>query len=104
MEPEMGEVLATEFGMQLVRQHQLGRPLLELDSLTVIKYIREAGNIHTELGIICRNIQRLLETNKAAHIMEHSNTRWGEAEVWFDRPLILLIDQLSIDNVTASSD
>ncbi|CAI0422062.1 unnamed protein product [Linum tenue] len=110
--PELNEALAAELGLQLVIQHRLGVPILELDCLTVVKSIREAETIHTELGTICQSIRRLLDSipggsiehvsrkaNEAAHIMAHSETRWNMAEVWFDRPPIFLVDQLRLDDV-----
>ncbi|CAI0493327.1 unnamed protein product [Linum tenue] len=81
-----------------------------------MKAIREAEEVETELGIVCREVRKRLESiggimrhvcrdpNAAAHIMAHSKTRWDEAEVWFDRPPIFLVDQLSLDNVTTSID
>ncbi|CAI0424981.1 unnamed protein product [Linum tenue] len=38
----------------------------------------------------------------AAHVMAHSETRWDLAEVWFDRPLVFLLDKLKLDDVLAS--
>ncbi|CAI0460771.1 unnamed protein product [Linum tenue] len=43
------------------------------------------------------------EGNKAAHIMSHSETRWKESVIWFDIPPIFLVDQIVLDNVTATS-
>ncbi|CAI0458261.1 unnamed protein product [Linum tenue] len=44
------------------------------------------------------------EGNKAAHIMSHSETRWNESMIWFDRPPMFLVDQIVLDNVTTTSD
>ncbi|CAI0412829.1 unnamed protein product, partial [Linum tenue] len=76
-----------------------------------------ADDIHTEIGVVCRNIRRLLretgngtwqyvprEGNMAAHIMAHTETRWNEREVWLDRPPMILVDQLILDNVAVTSD
>ncbi|CAI0464675.1 unnamed protein product [Linum tenue] len=75
--------------------------------------VRRSSEIQTELGVICRNIRKLLEetgggtlqyvsrkANKAAHIMAHTNILWDIADVWFDRPPLNLIDQLKLDDVT----
>ncbi|CAI0428684.1 unnamed protein product [Linum tenue] len=111
----MGEALAAELGLQLVRQHQLGVPILEMDCETIRKRICDANSDQTELGVICRNIKRLLQelgdggcrhvyrtANAAAHIMAHTRTRWNETEIWFDRPPMNVIDQLELDSVMAT--
>ncbi|CAL1368219.1 unnamed protein product [Linum trigynum] len=116
-DPEMGEALAGEFGLLLVRQHHLGSPVLETDCLTLVGKLSTAREVHTEVGVICRSICKLMEeigggewrhvsrmANEAAHKMAHVNTRWNEAEVWFDRPPMCLLDQLKLDDVTVSSD
>ncbi|CAI0392555.1 unnamed protein product [Linum tenue] len=114
----MGEALAMELGLQLVRRHQLGTPLVEVESdcLTVVNRIREARVNYTELGTIVLNIRKLLQgeeagrvqhtrrnANKAAHIMAHMDTRWDETEVWFDRPPISILDLLKLDDVRLTS-
>ncbi|CAL1382138.1 unnamed protein product [Linum trigynum] len=87
------------------------------DCLSLTHKLAVAENIHTEIGVIFRNILRLLqdvgngvwqyaprEGNMAAHIMAHTETRWNEREVWIDRPPMILVDQIMLDNVTADSD
>ncbi|CAL1360251.1 unnamed protein product [Linum trigynum] len=94
--PEFGEALAAELGLQLVRQHQLGLPILEMDCKAVLNRIREVNRDQTKLEVICRNIKRLLEdlgdggcrliyrtANEAAHIMAHLKTRWNKTGIWF---------------------
>ncbi|CAI0383231.1 unnamed protein product [Linum tenue] len=112
-DPTMGEALAVEFGLQLARQHHMVSPIMEVDCVNVVAGVRRAAGIQTELGVICRNISKLLEetgggtiqhvsrkANEAAHIMAHVRTLWDRAEVWFDRPPLILLDQLKIDDVT----
>ncbi|CAI0435220.1 unnamed protein product [Linum tenue] len=116
-ETEMAEALAAEFGLQVAAQAQLTNVILETDCQTLTSKLAAAGSIHTEVGIICRNIRKLLgemgqgswqfsprEGNKAAHIMCHSETRWNESMIWFDRPPMFLVDQIESDNVTATPD
>ncbi|CAL1368489.1 unnamed protein product [Linum trigynum] len=111
-DPTMGEALAVEFGLQLVRQHHIAAPMVESDCLTVVNSTNGTVEVETEVGIVYRNIKNLLgefengslrhvsrKANEAAHIMAHTMTRWNRAEVWFDRPPLNLLDQLVIDNV-----
>ncbi|CAI0428531.1 unnamed protein product [Linum tenue] len=113
-EPEMAEALAAEFGVQVAVEARLQNLILETDCQTLTAKLAMAENIHTEIGIVCRNILKMLretghsswrywsrEGNKAAHIMSHSETRWNESMVWLDRPPIFLVDQILLDNVTA---
>ncbi|CAL1370925.1 unnamed protein product [Linum trigynum] len=58
-DPKMGEALAGEFGLMLVRQHQLGIPILETDCLNFVSRLSMADHVHTELGVVCWNIRRL---------------------------------------------
>ncbi|CAL1395817.1 unnamed protein product [Linum trigynum] len=84
---QMGEALAMELILQLVRRHQLGKPMVESDCLTVVNCIREDRVNYTELGTIVSNIRKLLQeeeagivhharrnANKVAHIMAHMDT------------------------------
>ncbi|CAI0558109.1 unnamed protein product [Linum tenue] len=96
VEVEMGEALAAEFGAQLA--HQLGyqSPILEMDSLSLVKKLKHSNDDHTEVGILCRRIVSLLQANgsnsdsiahvrrtanNAAHIMAHCETHWDSREV-----------------------
>ncbi|CAI0561002.1 unnamed protein product [Linum tenue] len=96
----MAEALAAELGLQLVHQSYLTNLVLETDCLTLTHKLAMADDIHAEIGVVCRNIRKLLretgngtwqyvprEGNMAAHIMAHTETRWNEREVWLDRPL-----------------
>ncbi|CAI0417654.1 unnamed protein product [Linum tenue] len=90
--------------------------VLEIGCLSLTHKLAAADSIHTELGIICRNITRLLretgngawqyaprEGNMAAHLMAHVKTRWTEREVWYDRPPLIIVDQIELDDVAATS-
>ncbi|CAI0475332.1 unnamed protein product [Linum tenue] len=116
-DPQMGEALAAEFGLQLARQHQLGALVLETDCLSVVNCVSNAANDQTEFGVVCRSIHRLLEetgdgeckhvswtANKATHIMAHLDMNWNVVEVLFDRPPICLLDQLELDSVMVDHD
>ncbi|CAI0404812.1 unnamed protein product [Linum tenue] len=88
-----------------------------MDCEAVLNGIRDADRDWTEFGLVCRSIKRILgeigggeikhvyrTANAAAHIMAHVKTRWDEVEVWIDRPPMVLLDQLELDNVMASHD
>ncbi|CAI0419073.1 unnamed protein product [Linum tenue] len=116
-DPQIGEALAAEFGLQFARQHQLRVAVLETDCLSVVNCVRNAANDQTEFGVVCWSIHRLLEetgdgeckhvsrtANEAAHIMAHLDTNWNVSEVWFDRPPICLLNQLELDSVMVDHD
>ncbi|CAI0415407.1 unnamed protein product [Linum tenue] len=109
--------MVVEFGVQLAHQHRLHNVIVETDSLETTTKLAEADCIQSEIGVICRNVRRLLgstgETswrhvrrtgNEAAHIMTHSDARVYVHSVWHDRPPIFLIDELAMDNVTINID
>ncbi|CAI0465151.1 unnamed protein product [Linum tenue] len=110
----MAEALAAEFGVQIANQLDTPRVVLEVDSLCLVRHMQEEGEPISEMGIICRNIKKLLrrpgsaegaishirrEANQAAHIMAHSKTNWEMREVWLDRAPVFLLDQLRLDDV-----
>ncbi|CAL1386824.1 unnamed protein product [Linum trigynum] len=116
-DPEDAEAMAVELGVQMAAQLNLMNPLLEMDCLNLVTDITQAERIRTEKGVICRNIRRLIgqmgevswqyaprEANVAAHIMAHVETIWNERSVWVDRPPIILLDQLNLDNVILPAD
>ncbi|CAL1411892.1 unnamed protein product [Linum trigynum] len=70
-----------------------------------------------EIGRICtsirqklaaghnRSIQHVKRTaNSAAHLMTECETHWNSPVVWVDRPPMILIDQLRLDDVPTISD
>ncbi|CAL1394077.1 unnamed protein product [Linum trigynum] len=110
----MAETLAAEFGVQITNQLDVTRVALEVDSLCLVRHMQEEGEVSSEMGIICRNIKKLMrrpgiaegtishvrrEANQAAHIMAHSKTNWETREVWLDRAPVYLLDQLRLDDV-----
>ncbi|CAL1374304.1 unnamed protein product [Linum trigynum] len=116
-EVEMGEALAAEYGMQLALQFAITHPILESDCLPLIQKIDAAASIHTEIGVICRNIRHIFNeigqgswnhvrrmANEAAHIMAHSRDLSSNAIVWLDNPPPCLVHQLQLDNAMADSD
>ncbi|CAL1393397.1 unnamed protein product [Linum trigynum] len=114
-DPTLGEALAIEFGFQLARHHHLTMSVVETDCLVVVNKLEVADEIQTEIGVVLRNIRRLAAmmggsvhfasrvANEAAHIMAHTKARWDITGVWFDRPLLNLLDQLLKDNVASFS-
>ncbi|CAI0390384.1 unnamed protein product [Linum tenue] len=85
------------------------------DCLQLVRLLTEQSYSRSELGVVCRNIRRLVEdrrgsfshtykeANEAAHIMAHARTRWDERIVWLDRPPIYLVDRIKLDDVAANS-
>ncbi|CAI0546106.1 unnamed protein product [Linum tenue] len=112
---DLAEALAPEFGIQLANRLGCVRISLEVDSLNLVRHLQKEDEAISELGVICRSILQKLkqpggsggiishvrrETNNAAHIMAHSESRWDMREVWLDRAPIFLLDQLRLDDVT----
>ncbi|CAL1383616.1 unnamed protein product [Linum trigynum] len=96
-DPACGEAMVVELGLFLAKQHELGDVVVETDCSTVVKCVREPLQDQTELGVICRNINRELglvgdgsiqhvsrDANEATDIMVHVETWWDEMEVWLD--------------------
>ncbi|CAL1388014.1 unnamed protein product [Linum trigynum] len=109
---EEAEAIAAEFGVQLVKQHNLMNPILETDSLGLVSKIDDAKQIESEIGVVCRSIRRYLEEsglgswqhihregNMTPHCMADSKSRWDERVVWVDSPPSFLVNQLVLDNV-----
>ncbi|CAL1393460.1 unnamed protein product [Linum trigynum] len=59
-DPTMGEALAFEFGLQLVRQHHIASPTVESNCLTVVNSTSGMVEVETEVGIVYRKIKKLL--------------------------------------------
>ncbi|CAI0389358.1 unnamed protein product [Linum tenue] len=91
--------------------------VLESDCQVVIHKLQAAHEIQDEVGVICRNVKRLLqgtgecrwhhicrEANEAAHVMAHAMSSWNETMIWFDSPPGFLFNQLQLDDVTALTD
>ncbi|CAI0465203.1 unnamed protein product [Linum tenue] len=78
-------------GLQLASNMQMSNLILESDCLSLIQKLNSQIRIETEVGVVIRNIKRMMmylgadsykyikrEANGAAHMMAHSMTIWDE--------------------------
>ncbi|CAL1360132.1 unnamed protein product [Linum trigynum] len=104
-------------GAQLACQFQIPNAKLESNCQSLIHKIGNPEVVRNEIGILCISIRRALkqtgdgrwqhtprEANGAAHVTAHAEGIGEDRVIWLDTPPSFLINQLQLDNVTASSD
>ncbi|CAL1384392.1 unnamed protein product [Linum trigynum] len=112
--PELAELRAIAFGVELAEEHNLQMVEVESDCLNAIHQMQAEEMMRLEGGVLAREIKtraaRLGSVrwrftkrtgNESAHAMAYLNCNWDSTNLWVHRPPLAILSVLEKDGLRA---